>query len=388
MKSTRKRTLTPESSPKESSARIDLPLECQHPEDFGFFDAEQHFFIDNGALDLVLIENASELMRRVMMEHGNIEKVLNLLSKTYDGCGVLPSETFPIYTSDIKEKWQNTGTEQEYRNAVEGMKRQYLKIIKKKNIKCVYAVFGLLVDEDGSGHYGSFHFNPATGSVNVFDSMQDSNFGSAYTAFFIRLAKDIFGVDNVQYDNRFSVYTSLQITGGFSANRPLMLEPKFAAYGTQLTETEKKTVMLESTESQNHFCYMWSIWSLHLRMIGQEPYDVAKDIYLKGIDPLIVIKRYIWSLFNHEKLRLIDQIPEKYQEFFVHHWPVIWSNDPLRMLIPNAFFNRYAIPLSQCKNLTDCVVNSYSNFETINAGDMTPLTSETYELIECARRKK
>jgi hypothetical protein len=384
----RKRQLSPESQQSPAQSRLDLPLECQDPDDFGNFDAEQKFLLSNGALDLVLIENAAELMRRVMMKPGNIEKILKLLSKTYEGCGVLPAETFPIYALDPAESWQNTGTAEEYQSAINGMNEQYTALINKKGINCVSAVFGLMVESDGSGHYGSFFLRKGENRVYIFDSMQDQSEGSAYTVFFAQLARDVFGVREVVFDRRFTIESSLQLTGGFSANPPLMLRLGQFPGEAEMRPPQIKSIKLQCTESQNHFCYMWSIWSLHLRMIGKEPYEVAKLIEERRVDPLTVIKRYIWALFNYKGLKLVNQIPDEYRAFFAYHWPAIWSNDPTRQYVRNVFFRRYIVPLDTCNDLTTCINLSYEQLKVINEQNLTPVTASSKELIECARRKK
>lgn len=382
----RKRQRSP-SSP-EQKVPLDLPLECQDPKDFGDFDKEQRFLLERGALDLVLVENAAELMRRVMMEHGNIEKILNLLSKRYEGCGVLPSETFPIYTDDPNEKWQNTGTLKEYKSAVLAMRKQYIALSKKKGINCISAVFGLMVEEDGSGHYGSFYIeNNQKGRVYIFDSMQNSSSGSSYTPFFAQLARDIFETEDIVIDSRFNSATSLQLTGGFSGNKPLMLRTG-ARYPDGTTTLDIEAVRLQCTESQNHFCYMWSIWSIHLRMLGKEPFVVAREIFQRQVDPLTVIKRYIWALFNFEELRFIDQIPYKYRAFFAYHWPVIWTNDPLRKLKFNTVFVRYVIPLDTCQDISDCAFLSYEQLKVLTTQEITFATPESQKLIDCRKKKK
>lgn len=361
----------------EESTKIDLPLECQDPVLFGAFDDDQRYFIDNDALDLVLIENAAELMRMVMMEGRNIEKILDLLSETYQkGCGVLSSESFPIYD----------GMEKIYEETAAIMRKEYQD--KKTKFKCIYAVFGLLLDKD-SGHYGSFYVTHAKNKVRVeiFDSMQCDSKGSFYTKDFVKLAKDIFDADQVVYDKRFTVYNSLQLTGGFAKNKPAMLDlsnPDMKR--VKLSAEDKKKIKLECTESQNHFCFMWSIWSLHLKMAGLEPFDIAAALLQKRIDPLIVIKRYIWSLFTHKNLRLIDEIDKKYTEFFTHHWKFIWSNDFLREFRPNTTFNRYLIPMPECEDLRDCILNSYQNFESIPTVNNSTRTS--YELYACVGKKQ
>ena len=362
---------------------LDLPLECQDPDKFGYFDDEQKSMIRNDALDLVLIENASELVRQVMMEPGIIEKVLTLLSQTYEGCAVLPSETFPLRARIEEKKDMNTGTEKEYEQKVNNMK----KILKKipKNANCVSAIFGLRVsDKNESGHYGSFIFYKSLLIVYVFDSMQATNDGSEYTHFFMNLARDIFGDDCIHdYDPHFNIYNSLQLTGGFSFNTPLMLDVEEYNEPMILNEVEEDKIRIQSTESQNHFCYMWGIWSIHLRMTGRDPYDVAVKIQNLHVDPLIVIKRYIWALFNYKDLMLINYIPEKYRDFFRQHFPVVWTNDPLRTLKRNTHFYRYRFPIAECNNLDRCIALSSDELKVINVEDKTRPTPESEELIKC-----
>ena len=77
-------------------ASLNVPLECQFSKDFGDLDEEQELLVATGALDLVLMENAAELVRRVMMDGDNIEAVLRVLSRANRGCSVLPHRnTFP-----------------------------------------------------------------------------------------------------------------------------------------------------------------------------------------------------------------------------------------------------------------------------------------------------
>lgn len=360
---------------------LDVPLECQDPEEYGNLDEEQIFLLKNNALDLVLIENAAELLRRVMMSKDNIERVLTLLSNTYEGCGVLPSESFPMYSSKPHLQSLNTGTENQYKKAVSNMRKKYLKLIERKDVKCVFAVFGLIVDPDGGGHYGSFYVNVTTGRVMMFDSMQMTEQGSSYSDHFQGLAVDIFGTNEIYYDSDWRPETSLQLTGGFSQNDSLMVR----LYPTKFNRLEKKFINIQSTESQNHFCYMWSIWSIHLRMLNMEPHNVAIKIRERGVDPLTVIKRYSWALFNFPALNFIEQIPKRYQNFFKYHWPSIWSNDPLRKFVPNLFFSRYSIPLDFCQDISSCAHLSYGELKVITEQNRMKLTEQTNEVINCAR---
>jgi len=187
----------------------ETPLECQDPDKFGDLDDEQIFLYDNNALDLILIENASELVRQVMMKKGNIEKILNLISETYEGCGVLPSDSFEVVEGEKTKQ---------YLKAVERMKKNLKKIA---HFECIFAVFGLIVSEDGSGHYGSFFKRKNEDIVYIFDSMSPD---SEFKEFFAQLGKDVFNVENIVFDERFTFKTSLQLTGGFTQSDPLSFE--------------------------------------------------------------------------------------------------------------------------------------------------------------------
>jgi len=359
---------------KTIESNLDLPLECQDPDLFGEFDEEQKLIYEDGGLDLILIENAAELMRRVMMSGVNIEKILAALSERYQNCGVLPSYSFPIYKghpSDI------TGTLDQYVKGIKLMKRHIQKL---KNHDCIFAVVGLIVDRDGGGHFASFFKQKDENHVTIFDSMSP---GQIYSKIFAQLAKDMFLVDNVKIENRFTDKTSLQLTGGFSENDPVSLEIHKIG-----TKHERAMIRLQCTESQNHFCYMWSIWSIHLKMLELEPFQIAKVIYENRIDPLTVIKRYIWGLFTHPKLRLIDQIPEQYRDFFREHWPVIWTNDPFRDLYPYTTFFKYRLPVETCDDLSKCISLSYSPLIRLNVDDRIAPTEKTEKTIRCFMSKK
>ena len=124
-------------------------------------------------------------------------------------------------------------------------------------------------------------------------------------------------------------------------------------------------------------------------MLGYEPFDIAQRIYENNIDPLVVIKKYIWALFNHEDLMLINQIPAKYREFFRKFWPMIWTNDPLRNLILSTKFYRYRIaPLLNCENLSQCLLLSFENVVHLEVFDRMEPSVATQEIIECFVRKK
>src|SRR5271167_4487725 len=99
-------------------AAMDVPLECQYPKEFGGLDEEQELLIEIGALDLVLIENAAELLRQVMMDGDNIEAVLRELSRSNRGCATLTSQTFPLWMDPAISKHRSEYGKSASRNII------------------------------------------------------------------------------------------------------------------------------------------------------------------------------------------------------------------------------------------------------------------------------
>lgn len=365
-----------------SMTSLDIPLECQYPKEFGKMDDEQKNLVSSGALDLVLIENASELVRLVMMDGENLEILLRAISGANKGCSVLPSETFSLWMDpdrcEYKRNMNSCGsacgvrkkkTDVIYHDFPEGdlskepelywRKIEPLKkmaTMEKKKKGCIFSLFA--VDLGGPGHYAAFYWECKKGQVMIFDSMQaDGN--SRFTPFFRQLAIDIFGVqmEDAIIPECFSKELCLQLTGGFEDDDSLMMLKSRKV----LTLSQQKQLRIESTESQNHFCYMWGIWYLHHKMMGLDPLDSAKEmIETQKTDPLIIIKRYIWAIFHLqlEGGRLIDQIDPKYKKFFEKHFPAIWSNDPEWSLKINFDFQRYKIGLATTKTINECLALS------------------------------
>lgn len=369
------------------SSRVDVPLEYQDAS-FGELDDEQKYAIKKDALDLVLLENASELARLVMMEAGDgkhIERVLAAISKS-NGCMTIPSQTFPIWMDpktsrkessnpkdseddeilvyDDSEYTKLKDAKQIYTFKVKSIQKQ-VELLKRNNKKgCIFSVFALdlgkYLENDLGGHYAAFYYDIETKEVDVFDSMQQSDKGSVYTPFFRQLGAHIFNVSisksNITKTKCFNKELSLQFTGGFSSNPSVMVDTS----EKRLTITDKKNLNIQSTESQNHFCYIWSIWFIHLKLRGFDVCRVAKELREKKVDPLVVIKRYMWALFhlNLDGTFLINEIPTKHRKFFNHNFLAVWTNDPERIFKLNHTFNRYAIPGQKAKTIDECLAIS------------------------------
>lgn len=347
---------------------FDLPLPCQAPEDFDDLDDEEIFIYDNGGLDLILIENAAELLRLAMMKEQNIERILRLFSRKYQNCTILHSLSFDL---------QNKSS---YGHSMRILKKQIKMATEKGN--CIYGVLGLSLEE--GGHYGSFYKPANEDVVYIFDSMSPEGENKSD---FAKLGETAFGTD-VIFDENFTVQNSLQYTGGFSKSGPAAFDIPYEDANRPESDNDEEIIRLQSTESQNHFCYMWSIWSIHARMLGLDPLAIAEEILKNRIDPLIVIKRYIWAIFNYRDLQLINDIDERYREFFSHHWSFIWTNDPLRTFNVSTAFYKYRIPgLRTYDNLDDCFLKSYENFGLLEVLEPISPTRKSEETMRCFIRK-
>jgi hypothetical protein len=316
---------------------LDITLSYTHPELVGPIDNDEIELICDSAYDLVLIENASELFRQVMMSPDVIENILKHIVHTSSPCFALPSETFSI---------KNTAM---YQSEVSAY-REIVNLRLNQGYPCLVAVVAL--DLGRAGHYGVLWYQRNTQTVEIFDSMEQGPMGSSYTKDFRRLARDIFETDSIIHPAciNLDLTKSLQFTGGFPENRPAML------IGRRMNLKLRQAIQRQATESQNHFCYMWSIWYIHLRLKGFNPSQVIDEIAAQHLDPLFVIKRYIYCLVYTLGLR--SQI--QYPNFFDRHFPSIWTNgvktnDKNRLTLE---FRRFRLNMRPSNNIDECLVNS------------------------------
>jgi len=221
----------------------------------------------------------------------------------------------------------------DYKDVVDNYKN-YIKNLKTKK-QYLVTILALDLAEEG-GHYMAIRIDRNLREIIIFDAMQysdDTTQLGEYTKQFARLTRDIFGKEyKIYVPECISAEFSLQYTGGFTGYYPYIVEQ------SNLEKNKKHLLSIQSTESQNHFCYMWSLWYLHILIIDKDPVDIINTISEKKIDPLIVIKKYIWSLL--ECIDLFTYIPDKYRDFFAYNFPCIWTNGYHSLSL---HFNRYRV---------------------------------------------
>lgn len=229
-------------------------------------------------------------------------------------------------------------------------------------------VIAVNLGEGVGGHYAAVFYEKEKGKevVQLFDSMQAADKkkgGGYYTAYFKQLASAIFKTPNVKLPDCISEEFSLQYTGGFAQNPTYPLH----IAGEAVSEKDQHAIMVQSTESQNHFCYLWAIWRLQM-MINGFPIDVyVKQFSSPGNDPLIAIKRYAWYMLYALNLR---KELGRYEEFFNIYFTRIWANIPFDdKLSPK--FQPYQIPM-QAMDRVDVNVALQRSFDVVELRPLPP----------------
>ncbi len=346
------------------------PLELSDKR-FGKLDKMQKDLIcKQNALDLVLLENANELFRMLMQEgenNENIENVLKLIGKERENSVFMPTQTFEINQMKNGE-WTFTKTAKN-KNLLKKYIKNCDKHIKDKVYEdsIIYTVIGLDLGE--GGHYGAMVCDMEDKMIYVFDSMSGT-YGGDYTTsgtedIFLLLAKQIFkgdktysGLDLDLDDFEVEAVENnyfLQPTGGFEDFTAPVLShllignnPKWKKY--------VEIINIQHTESQNHFCYIWSMWFCHIYLRGKTEHFEEVMAYLEVLEmiPLVVIKKYILGFIQ----LLNDKV--EYNSFFYERFPQIWSNheNPLENK-----FELYEFKWKKPKTIEECLDNSYDDYK-------------------------
>lgn len=276
------------------------------PMNIGELDSQEISFIcKKKALDLVLIEQASEQVSELLSEDITNNLLTAVVKATCDEkrCSTMPYVVFPVNEDDPKY------TEYpDYKKAVSTFKKQ----LSATESKLVYTLIcASEVDEkgveNGGSHYASVIIYKRKNIAELHDSMQaqTSPYTSAFSTFLIKAGLDPHTPQCIIED------LVPQYTGGFVTGVPYWLDSCDPKYQTDLR--------VQSTDSQNHFCYVWSIWYIHLILLGYDFPTIIKVVQF--LNPLIIIKRYIWYLLIY--IDWMKDIPDI--EFFKRHFPCYWN---------------------------------------------------------------
>lgn len=309
-----------------------------------FDKGETVLLCKEGAYSLFLIEDASEIVRQLLQndcvyEHSykrqnerNLEYIIqtiidNTLPNQVEF--IIPEALHQSGVDEIRDK-------QKQKNKINELK----KIIKEfDKTKIIVILLSIDISDSGGGHYGIIIHNPISQETLYFDSMSSTVEGNACETVFCEIfgfiSKKLFEKSLVKFEEciskslRQSVF--FQITGGF-------LDTEYQ------DDPELYITEAQDTRSQNHFCYMWSIWYLHLKLMQfksynkkkyslkhiieviNEPCNTNQRITVDGlcIDPIFIIKRYINSLLI--KTNLIRYLNNEDRLFYDEHFKSVWTN--------------------------------------------------------------
>ena len=342
--------------------RSNLPLELLDPISYGYLDeAQKEIIFSYDGLDLVLMENANETFRQFMMDGNNthIERLLSKIQCENENSVFLRSDTLDIKQNEdiwvLDDSKQNNKTIKKYISDA-------VRKVKKANINkqtLIYTIFGLNLGE--GGHYGALVCDLKRQCINIFDSMSGKLSNDSYDmtsgteGCFVDLASKIFNSKDmlkILHDKTHKKYSFktkpvnvkyiLQPTGGFD---------EFISPDLYEIEDEdlKRKINIQHTDSQNHFCYIWSLLYTQIYLRGKTKlFDkFITSMKTKGIIPLTVIKQYILGLLN-----VLNQGDLEHVLFFYKHFPRIWSNHSDAHSMD---FGVYGFNFKSARNMSTCL---------------------------------
>lgn len=327
------------------------PLEEKYEDIFLPLEDDQKEIIDTGGIDLILIENASGIFSNIKDNTRIFEDTLKkifednkidpgkIFSESKEFPYVMKPESFEKYKKNQKDKYHKYNKKQKKTKDYDKLIAKYKEEVgREKNFILHFAV---LLGDLGA-HYGTVIKKDR--DVMVFDSMQ-RNGESFYTSFFAQVARDVFGIEPEIVSSSFS----LQITGGFP-------EPS--------ENKEEHFRNMRDMDSQNHFCYFWSIWYIHLFLTkGRNGIiETFHELEERKIHPLIVIKKYIWSCLFHvypdtrgvfeDTFKLSKKDITYLLGFFVRYFRSVYDD------LGTGVFQRYRI--------IDCDIDQFRNASSID----------------------
>jgi hypothetical protein len=374
-------------------SKFSLPLELSDPISYGYLDDIQKDLIFNhDGLDLVLIENANEIFRQFIMD-GNDMRIEHLLKKIggeYDNSIYLRSDTVDI-KQDENGEWITESSKYNkkvMRKYIEDATRK-IKNSKVNKSTIIYTIFGVNLGE--GGHYGAIVCDIKQNVVRIFDSMSgDYKDGtniliSGTQTCFIKLAHKIFNSREIlrilfKKTNKKFTFTCkpvntkymLQPTGGFED----LISPELEEIGD---EKLQRCINIQHTDSQNHFCYIWSILFIQIYLRGKMILfnSFIEDMKEKQIIPLTVIKQYILGLVN-----VMNQGDLEHALFFYKYFPRIWSNykSPREL-----GFDVYNVNFRSARNMSTCldyVMKLNVKIRKIGVTSTTNIKRKISEMIE------
>jgi len=338
-------------------------------------DSVQRRAVERGFLSWFWAQHASELTRQVLLEvHATreedryyaIERILDALCDEYKQQHTKKKKSRGKAPPWGRVNWiqSRTFSTAELRRHPVGKKRPSSDRIAKArddvrevidHCDTIITLFGTTYKQD-SGHYCAVLYEKKTHTLYLWDSM------ASLEPAFVRAAKLIFEhplqgapvdvdvhVDAKTPGGRRPItivrqdiacreaheekHLVPQPTGGFSINTASWVQKALEL--KLINKEEWLELRSYGTEAQNHFCYGWSLWTLQLVLSGKNVCKVFETLfYKKHLDPLNVIKRYLFALVHCQKLselqlraRINALEPQGFEGFWEKHFLCIHGLD-------------------------------------------------------------
>lgn len=332
----------------EEPLDLNIPLNHQNHRVYGQPDSTDRDL----PLELACIEGASEQWRYGTMG-GTDNGMLEIMMQTVinmSGWGPADVAVLPSISIYVKNSWQAFAD----KDAFDEMKEHlYTESIKQsaRESQYVVTIVGLIshslstTSSEESGHYVAMMADAQTGEVVIYDSMQTGEYSQyhllpeiAAEIFTTVLARDPGIVYLTSYAGGRR-YHSVQPTGGF-------LDFRLSPPHLKKIKNKKlrERLFKQHDESQNHFCYMWSIWVIYIIMrqlkLSHEygfadrkrewgkSIDYAeeriRDISSSALPNVMFVKTFILEMYS--RTRPIKGLSESEVEYFETWFPCVWSN--------------------------------------------------------------
>lgn len=357
----------------------EIPLEFVDSDTFGEFDEMQKDLVcKHDALDVVLIENANEILRQFMIEdEKNLESLLKMLRNEEENSIYLRSDTIDIQQKKSGD-WQiknNSHTRSVMQAYIKDAEKKIKEFEKFDNKTIIYTIFGLNLT--AGGHYGAIVCDMDSMKVHVFDSMS-GEYNEEYNTSgteecFLEVARRIYTNAKIlkamkekidppkSRKFKFEIEATYQTfyfqpTGGFEEIIVPVLE-------SMEDEKLQMDINIQHVESQNHFCYIWSTLFCHVYLRGKEGlWEEIQDTMIElELEALVLIKKYILGFVNIIESKSNTKL--LYSDFFYKHFPRIWSNhkNPTELK-----FKLYDFDYKQAKTIIKCLDNIIDISDTVN----------------------
>jgi hypothetical protein len=217
------------------------------------------------------------------------------------------------------------------------------------------------------GHYAAYYITPTT--VEIYDSMTTHSGPGPYSDFFKQLGHDLFPTHVVQLETVGSEEIGLQPTGGF-----LWISPSFMRGRALSDPIATQLIQTSNVESQDHFCWGWSIFYLHSRLLDESLVPLRQELFRTRFPQVAIIKMYVWLLLSW--IDMDQQFPQHLRMDYFSIWDAEDRLDP-------EDYRRYNLTLSDKEVILQDVDDCFRVVSARGAVITTRINERTVAPIGC-----